>query len=75
MSVDSGIPDFRSQVQSSLTSNTKNGFFSIIKDYLPSRYTAEDIFEYSVFLENPSLFYSSIKHILVVIHSSVVLSS
>ncbi|KAK8789642.1 hypothetical protein WA171_001733, partial [Blastocystis sp. BT1] len=55
VSVDSGIPDFRSQ----------NGFFSIIKDYLPSRYTAEDIFEYSVFLENPSLFYSSIKHILV----------
>lgn len=65
MSVDSGIPDFRSQVGSLYINNIKNGFFTIIKKHLPSGYTAEDVFEYSVFLENPSLFYSSIKHIVV----------
>ena len=38
---------------------TQNGFFSQMKTKLPVQYSAEDVFDFHTFLENPSLFYSA----------------
>ena len=49
----------------------KNGFFNIIKNKIPSQYSPEDVFDASVFKEDPSLFYKSIQYI----YSSRIISS
>ena len=59
-------------MQESLTSDllfafsldlTQNGFFNQMKTKLPTQYSVEDIFDFPTFLENPSLFYSSIRYL------------
>ncbi len=42
-------------------SEHQNGFFDRIKHILPPHYSPEDVFDISVFKENPSLFYSCIQ--------------